>query len=141
MLQQYGCKLLANLRLASWGSLQHASTLLPPRGLSAAAAPQPATEPEVEPATHGNWAALLLSTTLYPPPPGLCMVLCACPRLMLMPWAAAGGGSGQDTMIQKKGIKLRGAPLYLDMQATTPMDPRVVDAMLPFMTEHVRSPG
>lgn len=25
-------------------------------------------------------------------------------------------------------------PIYLDMQATTPMDPRVVDAQLPFMT-------
>lgn len=36
-----------------------------------------------------------------------------------------------------KGIRLRGAPLYLDMQATTPLDPRVIDAMLPYMTEQV----
>ncbi|KAL4531917.1 hypothetical protein Ndes2437B_g02349 [Nannochloris sp. 'desiccata'] len=42
--------------------------------------------------------------------------------------------------IEKKGINLRGAPLYLDMQATTPMDPRVVDAMLPFMTEQYGNP-
>lgn len=45
-----------------------------------------------------------------------------------------------DSPIEMKGIKLQGAPMYLDMQATTPMDPRVVDAMLPFMTEQYGNP-
>ncbi|RKP10747.1 NFS1 nitrogen fixation 1 [Thamnocephalis sphaerospora] len=31
-------------------------------------------------------------------------------------------------------------PVYLDMQATTPTDPRVLDAMLPFMTQQYGNP-
>ncbi|XP_006661136.2 cysteine desulfurase, mitochondrial [Oryza brachyantha] len=52
--------------------------------------------------------------------------------------AAAAEEDGEAVTI--KGVRISGRPLYLDMQATTPVDPRVLDAMLPFYLSRYGNP-
>ncbi|KAJ4962796.1 hypothetical protein NE237_022735 [Protea cynaroides] len=42
--------------------------------------------------------------------------------------------------ITMKGVRISGRPLYLDVQATSPVDPRVMDAMLPFYLSRYGNP-
>eukprot|EP01083_Nonionella_stella_P098877 278121_1 len=46
----------------------------------------------------------------------------------------------QSPVMSIKGTRLAGRSVYLDNQATTPMDPRVLDAMMPFCTEQYGNP-
>lgn len=51
-------------------------------------------------------------------------------------------GPREITTDNKFKIKdeFEGRPLYLDAQATTPLDPRVLDQMMPFLTSYYGNP-
>ncbi|KAL0350457.1 UNVERIFIED_CONTAM: Cysteine desulfurase, mitochondrial [Sesamum radiatum] len=46
----------------------------------------------------------------------------------------------ESSGISMKGVKISGRPLYLDMQATSPVDPRVLDAILPYYVSRYGNP-
>jgi cysteine desulfurase len=48
--------------------------------------------------------------------------------------------ASEHSIKTSKGSVLQGRSIYLDTQATTPLDPRVLDAMLPFMTQQYGNP-
>eukprot|EP00796_Vickermania_ingenoplastis_P008699 gene8699-6119_t len=53
--------------------------------------------------------------------------------------AAAGGKAPQPAMPLKTHAK-KMRPLYMDVQATAPLDPRVLDSMMPYLTEQYGNP-
>ncbi|CAK7339823.1 unnamed protein product [Dovyalis caffra] len=53
--------------------------------------------------------------------------------------AIASAPEPEDSMTVK-GVKISARPLYLDMQATSPVDPRILDAMLPYYIARYGNP-
>lgn len=75
-------------------------------------------------------------------------ILNTLPSALLRPFSTAAAvaeatspaNEDPDAGIVMKGVRISGRPLYLDMQATSPVDPRVLDAMLPFYTARYGNP-
>ncbi|KAL5200929.1 hypothetical protein ABZP36_035283 [Zizania latifolia] len=70
---------------------------------------------------------------------GGCLSASASPARALS-MAAVPADADQEEAVTVKGVRISGRPLYMDMQATTPVDPRVLDAMLPFYLSRYGNP-
>lgn len=81
-------------------------------------------------------SALRRSSPSPAPPPPLRRLLstAAAAAAVAEPYEEASSG------VVMKGVRISGRPLYLDMQATSPVDPRVLDAMLPYYLHRYGNP-
>lgn len=120
----------AKLRTALGRSLRGAAALRPaPHCLAPASGPHPAPATSEAPSRLAAAASLLGARGAATQAAGAAAAAQAPPLVLDEPIG-----------LTMKGVTLPGRPLYLDMQATSPVDPRVLDAMLPFFVEQYGNP-
>ncbi|KAG5241001.1 cysteine desulfurase [Salix suchowensis] len=72
--------------------------------------------------------------------PNLPLPLFLLPPLFHRSGRSSRPASEPEDSLTIKGVKISARPLYLDMQATSPVDPRVLDAMLPYYLARYGNP-